>query len=273
MASSPRHEAATAAGAIHVVSTVASHTIEEVAEAAPGGRRWFQLYVQRDRGGQPRSLVERAAAAGYEALCLTVDLPVLGYRDEVLPARRSTPAPTPTRTCRSGTRGGRPPTLDEMLDMRSVGAHLGRPRRDPVVGAAPARAQGHPHRGGRAARRSSTAPTRSGSSNHGGRQLDRSPRGIDVLEEVVDAVEGRAEVYLDGGIRRGPEVLIALALGARGGVHGPAVPVGARQRRRGRRRARAFAILREELERGLALMGTLTPARLTRAHVEHARRA
>ena len=109
-------------------------------------------------------------------------------------------------------------------------------------------------------------------SNHGGRQLDRVAAGIDVLEEIVDAVEGRAEVYLDGGIRRGPEILIALALGARavftarpflwalaaGGEAGV---------------TKAFDVLREELERGLSLVGAPTPGGLTRAHVEHARRA
>ena len=78
--------AATAAGVLHVLSTAASHTIEDVAEAAPGGRRWFQLYVQRNRSVS-RELVRRAEAAGYEAICLTVDLPVLGYRDEVIRLR------------------------------------------------------------------------------------------------------------------------------------------------------------------------------------------
>ena len=72
-------------------------------------------------------------------------------------------------------------------------------------------------------------------SNHGGRQLDRSPAAIEVLEEVVDAVEGRAEVYLDGGVRRGPEILIALVPRRDGRVHGAPVPVRPRLRRRGGR--------------------------------------
>ena len=115
--------AATAAGVLHVVSTAASQTIEDVAEAAPGGRRWFQLYVQRNRSVS-RELVRRAEAAGYEAICLTVDLPVLGYRDEVIrrtfdpgrgrlrqPAQARELAPRPptwttTSTCgASGSRG------------------------------------------------------------------------------------------------------------------------------------------------------------------------
>ena len=103
-------------------------------------------------------------------------------------------------------------------------------------------------------------------SNHGGRQLDRVAAGIDVLEEVVDAVEGRAEVYLDGGIRRAPEVLIALALGARAVFTArPFLWALACAGEPGV--THAFAILREELERGLALMGVASPAGLTRAHV------
>ena len=95
------------------------NTIEAVAEAAPGGRRWFQLYVQRDRS-VTRALVQRAAAAGYEALCLTVDLPVLGYRDEILRIRfdpgEDAYANLPKRDVwRSDGR------LDETMDMRSVG--------------------------------------------------------------------------------------------------------------------------------------------------------
>ena len=110
--------AAAAAGAINVVSTVASRSIEEIAAAAPDARRWFQLYVQRD-WGVTRGLVERAAAAGYEALVLTVDAPVLGYRDDIL-RRTFDPgedayANLPKRD--AWRHGGE---LDEILDMRGV---------------------------------------------------------------------------------------------------------------------------------------------------------
>jgi 4-hydroxymandelate oxidase len=260
---------AAAAGAIHVVSTVASHTIEAVAEAAPGGRRWFQLYVQRDRS-VTRDLVQRAAAAGYEALCLTVDLPVLGYRDEILRMRfdpgEDAYANLPKRDVwRSDGR------LDETMDMRSADLTWDSLEEIRSWAPLPLVLQGIlTHEDARLA--VDHGADAIWVSNHGGRQLDRVAAGIDVLEEIVDAVEGRAEVYLEGGIRRGPEILIALALGARavftarpflwalaaGGEAGV---------------AKAFEVLREELERGLSLVGERTPGGLARAHVERARRA
>ena len=256
---------ATAAGAIQVVSTVASNTIEAVAEAAPGGRRWFQLYVQRDRS-VTRALVQRAAAAGYEALCLTVDLPVLGYRDEILRIRfdpgEDAYANLPKRDVwRSDGR------LDETMDMRSVAltwATLEEIRSwtplplvlKGILTAEDARL-GVEH-----------GADAIWVSNHGGRQLDRVAAGVDVLQEVVDAVEGRAEVYLDGGVRRGPDILVALALGARAVFTArPFLWALACAGEPGV--TKAFAILREELERGLALMGVATPADLGRGHVEH----
>ena len=255
--------AATAAGAIHVVSTVASHTIEEVAGAAPGGRRWFQLYVQRDRA-VTRALVERAAAAGYEALCLTVDLPVLGYRDEVLRLHFD-PGPDAYANLprRDVWRPDAP--LDEMVDMRSV--ELTWDDLDEIRSWAPIplvlKGILTPEDARLAVEHGADAVW---VSNHGGRQLDRVAAGVDVLAEVVDAVEGRAEVYLDGGIRRGPEILIALALGARAVFTArPFLWALACAGEAGV--AHGFAILREELERGLALMGTPTPASLTRGHV------
>ena len=103
-------------------------------------------------------------------------------------------------------------------------------------------------------------------SNHGGRQLDRIPASIDALEEVVDAIGGRTEVYLDGGIRRGPDVLIALALGARAVFVGrPYLYALAAGGEAGV--ARAIALLRAEVEIAMALLGARTPSEVTRAHV------
>ena len=108
--------AAAAAGVVQVVSTVASRSIEDAAAAARRPR-WFQLYVQRDRAIS-RDLVQRAEAAGYGAIALTVDLPVLGYRDEVLRTDfdpgRDAYANLPKRAVWDGD-------IDEVLDMRSVG--------------------------------------------------------------------------------------------------------------------------------------------------------
>ena len=103
-------------------------------------------------------------------------------------------------------------------------------------------------------------------SNHGGRQLDRSPAALEVLEEVVGAVEGRAEVYLDGGVRRGPDVLIALALGA-SAVFAARPFLYALTCAGEAGVARAFEILRAEIDRAFAIAGVTSPAGITRDHV------
>jgi 4-hydroxymandelate oxidase len=255
--------AAAAAGAINVLSTMSSHSIEAVAEAAPEGRRWFQLYVQPD-ASLSRELVERAAAAGYEALCLTVDLPVLGYRDEVV-RHRFDPGPGAYANLVRRGAWGHGNELEGALDSRAVRltwdslAEIRSWAPMPLV-----------LKGILTAEDARLAVEHGADavwvSNHGGRQLDRSAAGVDVLEEVVDAVAGRAEVYLDGGIRRGPDVLVALALGARAVftarpfLWGLACAGEAGVER-------VFEILREEIERSLAIIGARTPAALTREHV------
>jgi 4-hydroxymandelate oxidase len=256
--------AATAAGVLNVISTVASQTLEDVADAAPGGRRWFQLYVQRDPGAT-RALVERAAAAGYEALCLTVDLPVLGYRDDVL-RRTFDPGEDAYANLAKRDVWRADASLEELVDMRTVEltwdslAEIRSWAPIPLV-----------LKGILTAEDARLAVDNGADavwvSNHGGRQLDRVAAGIDVLEEVVDAVEGRAEVYLDGGERRAPEVLIALALGARM-VFAARPFLWALACAGEAGVAHALGILNDELERGLALMGVTSPAGLTRAHVE-----
>ena len=103
-------------------------------------------------------------------------------------------------------------------------------------------------------------------SNHGGRQLDRTAASIEVLDEVVRAVDGRAEVYLDGGVRRGPEVLIALALGATAVFTArPFLYALACAGEAGV--AKAFEILRDEIERSMALLGTPRVSDIGREHV------
>ncbi len=255
--------AAAAAGAINVLSTMSSHSIEAIAEAAPEGRRWFQLYIQPDPA-LSRELVQRAAAAGCEALCLTVDVPVLGYRDDVV-RHRFDPGPGAyANLVRRGAWGGGN-ELEGALDARQAGltwdslAEIRSWSSMPLV-----------LKGILTAEDARLAVEHGADavwvSNHGGRQLDRVAAGVDVLEEVVDAVAGRAEVYLDGGIRRGPDVLIALALGARAVfaarpfLWGLACAGEAGV-------ARVFEILREEIERSLVLAGVASPSALTRDHV------
>jgi 4-hydroxymandelate oxidase len=257
--------AAAAEGAIVTVSTVASRTIEEAAEAAPDARRWFQLYAQHD-WGVTRGLVERAAAAGYEALVLTVDLPVLGYRDDLLRARFDPGPAYGNLPLRDTWRAGR--EIDELIDLRNV--PLTWDRLEEIRSWAPL-----PFvlKGIMTAEDARLAVDNGADavwvSNHGGRQLDRVDAPIEVLEEVVDAVEGRAEVYVDGGVRRGPDVMIALALGANavftarpflwalacGGE--PAV-------------VHALRILKEEIARALALLGAASTAEVSRDHVRRA---
>ena len=255
--------AASAAGVLQVVSTVSSRSLEAVSEAAPDGLRWFQLYVQRDREAT-RSLVERAAAAGFAALAVTVDLPVLGYRDGV---RRFSFDPgvdaygnLPKREVWAA--GGE---LDDLMDMRSVGftwddlATVRSWSRLPIV-----------LKGILTAEDARLAVEHGADgvwvSTHGGRQLDRVPNAITVLEEIVEAVAGRAEVYLDGGVRRGPEVAIALALGARAVFTGRPFLYGlACAGEAGV--AHGLAIVREEIERTFALLGVRSADGITADHV------
>jgi 4-hydroxymandelate oxidase len=260
--------AAAAAGAINVVSTVASRSIEEVAEAAPDARRWFQLYVQAD-WTVTRRLVERAASAGYEALVLTVDLPVLGYRDDILRLSfdpgGDAYANLPRRD--AWRRDGE---LDAILDARGVS--LTWDTLDEIRSWAPLPLV---LKGILTADDARLAVDHGAAavwvSNHGGRQLDRSPAGIDAVAEIVDAVEGRAEVYMDGGVRRGPDVLVALALGATAVFAArPFLYALASAGEEGV--ARAFAILREETDRALAIAGVRRPADLRREHVRAAGR-
>jgi (S)-2-hydroxy-acid oxidase len=103
-------------------------------------------------------------------------------------------------------------------------------------------------------------------SNHGGRQLDRVPATLDVLEEVVSAVDGRAEVYVDGGVRRGIDVVIALALGARAVFLGrPILYALAAEGETGVRAA--LEMMREELLNAMALLGVGSVAEISRAHL------
>ena len=251
--------AAAAAGIPFALSTTSSCSIEDVAEAAPDGTRWFQLYTQADPG-RSRALVERAAGAGYSAIVLTVDLSVLGYRqrdrrnafdigivplgnfgeEEIGPTHKE-PALTLTWDDLAEIRGwsSLPLVLKGILtgeDARLAVEHGA----DGIV-----------------------------VSNHGGRQLDRVQAPVDVLEEVVEAVDGRAEVWVDGGVRRGLDIAIALALGARGVLVGrPILWALAAAGQAGVERA--LAILREEFEITLTLLGTPTPAAIRREHVARA---
>jgi len=250
--------AAASAGALFCLSTVSSQSIEEVAAAVPEAARWFQLYVNEDRRFT-RRLVERAEAAGYGAIVVTVDLPVLGYRERE--KRRGWTLDVPlgnfAEYAGSGAEGaqrGGAVDLDRLLDMRHAGLTWNGLATLRDWTSLPLVIKGilHPDDAGLAVERGAAAVW---VSNHGGRQLDRSIASLDALAAVAAAVGGRAEVYVDGGVRRGSDALIARALGARAvfagrpflfalGAAGQA-GVG-----------HAFGILREELERAMTLLGT-----------------
>jgi isopentenyl diphosphate isomerase/L-lactate dehydrogenase-like FMN-dependent dehydrogenase len=254
--------AAAAAGVVTVVSTVASRTIEEVADAAGDGLRWFQLYLQRDRA-LSRDLVQRAEAAGYRALVLTVDLPVLGYRDDVI--RLDFDPGSQAYGNLAGRAALEGANLDDLLDMRSAGMTWDGLAETRSWSSMPLVLKGIlTAEDARLAVEHGAAAV--WVSNHGGRQLDRSPAAIDVLDEIVEAVAGRAEVYLDGGVRRGTDVVTALALGARAVFTArPLLYALACAGEAGV--ARALAILREETTRALVLVGAARPEDVRRDHV------
>ena len=242
----PAARAAAAAGWTFTPSTLSTRSLEEVADAGTGGPggQWFQLYVQRDLGFS-RSLVERAERAGYEAVVFTVDLPVLGYRDRDLRGTGlplhygnfPSPAAGDSRTI---ARGHPPLTWDHGDEVRGWSG-LPLVVKGILTGEDACRAVDHGAAGIVV-------------SNHGGRQLDRTPAAIDALPEIVTAVSGAAEVYLDGGVRRGLDVVTALALGARAVFVGRpilyALAVGGEAGV-----TRALEILRVETERAMILLG------------------
>jgi 4-hydroxymandelate oxidase len=219
----PDGEAATARGAARVgalltVSTLATLALEDVAAAAPDAPRWFQIYVFSDRGFAGE-LVDRAVAAGYRALVLTVDAPALGrrWRDErngfaLRDGMRMANVPLAMPDDPSAGRGSGLAALfadhDRSLTFDDLGWLRERAGDVPVVVKGVLRADDA---------RSSVGAGAAGVwvSNHGGRQLDRAVATATALGEVADAVGDAAEVYVDGGIRRGVDVLTGLALGAR----------------------------------------------------------
>jgi isopentenyl diphosphate isomerase/L-lactate dehydrogenase-like FMN-dependent dehydrogenase len=253
--------AAAAAGVPLILSTFSSRTPEEVAAAAPAATRWFQLYIQSDPG-HSRDLVERAAAAGFGAIVLTVDMPVVGYRERDrrsgydLPYPGHSPLDLPDGDgILPDVPGGLPPglTWDDLATIRSWAPGLPLVLKG-IMDADDARL---------AVEHGADAIV---VSNHGARQLDRVAAPVEVLEEIAGAVAGRCEVWVDGGVRRGLDVAIALALGARGVLVGRpvlwALAVGGQAGVE-----RALAILHEETRLALALLGAPSPADVTRAHV------
>jgi 4-hydroxymandelate oxidase len=264
-------EIATAQGAsdadvIMVVSTMANVTLEEV-RAAAAGPMWFQLYVYRDRG-VTRSLVQRAEAVGYDAIQVTVDLPVLGRREADV--RNGFGLPGDLRLANlagaglgelgavagdSGVAAYTARMLDPSLTWKDVAWLKGLTRLPLLVKGLV--------RGDDAVRAIDSGADGVVVSNHGGRQLDTSPATIRALPEVADAIGGRGVIILDGGVRRGTDVVKALALGAHAVMLGrPPLWGLAVAGRDGVRQV--MEIVRYEFDAALALCGCKSAANVPR---------
>lgn len=285
--------AAHAFGVPFTVSTSASISLERVREEAPEARLWFQVYVYKDRE-LVRSLVRRAQAARFEALVLTVDVPVLGQRHRDVENRFTVPVSVTPRLLwdlvrcprwtahtmiygvpkmRNLIEGSRTNAslaslanlmtrnLDPTLDWNGV-AWL----RDEWPGKIILKGILDPEDAQRAVRLGFDAIA---ISNHGGRQLDGAVSAIAALPEIAEAVGGAAEIYLDGGVRRGTDIAKALALGARAVTVGRATLYGVAAA--GEEGARAsLGILAGEFDRCLALLGCPRASELGRSFVRGA---
>jgi 4-hydroxymandelate oxidase len=210
--------AAASIGALMVLSTVSTASLEEV--AASGASLWFQLYVLKDRD-LTAELVKRAHEAGYGALVLTVDAPILGRRFRDDRNRFSLP---PGIAMANLEGMGLPESESSRLFAFFVERHDASLTWDDVawlesLTPMPLVVKGI-LRSDDARRAVDAGAAAIVVSNHGGRQLDGAPATIDMLPDVVEAVEGRAEVLVDGGIRRGSDVMKALAMGARAALVG-----------------------------------------------------
>ncbi|TSA87500.1 alpha-hydroxy-acid oxidizing protein [Deinococcus detaillensis] len=197
--------AAASMGSLMTLSTLSNSTIEEVGEAAPG-RWWFQLYLYRDREVS-RALVERAEAAGAGALVLTVDAAYLGRRERLL--RLPMVVPEQLALPNIGAQHPQPlqyfvSLLDTSLNWKDL-AWLRGLTDLPIV----LKGILTPQDADLAAEHGCHVWV----SNHGGRQLDTAVTALEMLPEINAALAGRRELYLDGGITRGTDVLKALALG------------------------------------------------------------
>jgi isopentenyl diphosphate isomerase/L-lactate dehydrogenase-like FMN-dependent dehydrogenase len=250
------------AGTVMCLSTLGGASAAQLAEAAPGGKHWFQLYWSRDRGFT-QSLVEAAADAGFDAIVLTVDLPAAGRRERDIRAAFEIPSdlPLPNLAKHLG-RGDFHATLSDVVDPSVTWRDLEWLQ---SVSSLPLLVKGIlTDEDARLACEHGVDGVVV--SNHGGRQLDGAPASLDVLPEVVEAVGGRCLVLMDGGIRRGTDVVTALALGADAVMIGRAALWGlAVDGEDGVRRV--LELLQAEIELALRLLGCATPGAVTRAHV------
>ena len=261
---------AAAAGTVMVVSAIATRELEEVAKAV-AGPCWFQLYVWRDREVTAQ-LVKRAARAGYGAICLTVDTPLLGRREKDERNAFTLPPGLSIANVRPAGLDGVPASergsafakyvaelLDPAVTWKDI-AWLRSLTSLPIV-----------LKGIMTAEDATLAVEHDVDgiivSNHGGRQLDSTVGTLDALPDIVAAVQGRVEVFMDGGVRRGTDVLKALALGAKAVLIGRSALWGlALGGADGVRRV--LEHLRGELELAMALTGRAALAQVDRSLIQ-----
>ena len=248
--------AAAAAGTIMVVSTFATRTFEAIRKVSTGAL-WLQLYIFKDRG-LTHSLIQRAEAAGYTHVVLTVDAPILGPREIDIRNSFQLPDGMAPANLESWPAGGGKiqsgsqlaayftSSLDPGLTWKDV-EWLRSITRMPVLVKGIVRADD----GLRAMEHGAAGVI---VSNHGGRQLDTAPATIRVLPDIVDVVAGRGEVLVDGGVRRGTDIVKAIALGAKGVLLGRPIlwglAIGGPQGV-----TRVLDLIRYELDSAMALCG------------------
>ncbi|CAM6026295.1 unnamed protein product [Sphagnum balticum] len=261
--------AAAAAGTIMTLSSWATSSVEEVASVGPG-IRFFQLYVYKDRNVVAQ-LVRRAERAGFKAIALTVDTPRLGRRESDIKNRFALPPHLTLKnfegldlghmekTSDSGLASYVAGQIDRSLSWKDV-KWLQTITRLPILVKGVLTAE------------DTKLALQAGAagiivSNHGARQLDYVPATISALEEVVQAASGRVPVFLDGGVRRGTDVLKALALGASGVFIGrPVVFSLACEGEAGVKKV--LQMLRDEFELSMALAGCTKIKDINRSHVQ-----
>jgi 4-hydroxymandelate oxidase len=249
--------AAGTAGTIMILSTLSNTAVEDVVAAA-SGPVWFQLYVYRDRA-VTAALVQRVEAAGARALVLTVDAPVLGRRERDARNRFQLPPGLSIENMLPAGMGDLPAGVDDSglaayfasmvdptLSWRDLEWLRGVTRLPLLV-----KGVVRPDDARRALAAGAAGVV---VSNHGGRQLDTAPATIEVLPRIADAVGDRGEVLVDGGVRRGTDVVKAVALGARAVLLGRPVLWGlAVDGQHGVEGV--LGTVREELDRAMALCG------------------